>query len=65
MGRVKNRLEKIDTRNESYVYTGIIKRFECLGQIVSQRESRPLLFAIRCQVSDRVAIKSDENISGP
>ena len=42
VGRVKNRLEKIDTRNESYVYTGIIKRFECLGQIVSQRESPSL-----------------------
>ena len=25
-------------RYESYVYTGIIKRFECLGQIVCQRE---------------------------
>ena len=42
MGRVKNRLEKIDTRNESYVYTGIIKRFECLGQLVSHRESASL-----------------------
>lgn len=43
---------------------GIIRRFECLGQIVSQRESRAV-FAIRCQEYDRVAIKSDENISGP
>ena len=43
---------------------GIIRRFECLGQIVSQRESRAV-FAIRCQLDDRVAIKSDENISGP